>query len=229
MKNLLITVGIFGLILFVSCAKTVEGESNSWKRNTQKVSELKSLYPGLKKPLQMKMDEAQGMWNLAEGISDEDEKIEKMASANRIINSGFIKDLKDYDGRKKRLQELIVDVQSADLDANDRNAGMAAKDQAQDAMRDAERRLSSGAKSVSAANSLLKQILSDFNAANKNLKKVLASAESKQKKAQEADKKAAADKAAKEKAKTWKCEYCGKVNDTHAHECKGCGAGKPAS
>lgn len=226
MKRLLFSISLLSMLLMLTCSRSVEGETSAWKRNQTQVQDLISLYPGFQKPLQERLSKAEAAWNDAQSVSDEEKKIEAMAAANRLLTSDFIGQLKDFDRDKKKLQDLVLDAQGAGKDRSDQQMADAARQQANSAIQEADSRLRQGATSIAAANTVLRKIDGDFNAATKGLKKVISVAKKKQKQAdKEKSDQLDKEKEAK-KALTWKCSYCGKVNDSKHHECTGCGAGK---
>lgn len=227
-KTLIFAWAVLLIAISFGCKRSVEGESSAWKTNKEKVNGLMSRYPGMKPALQSQLDAATKKWETAEGISDEDKKIAAMSEANGMISGGWIGDLEDYDEDKQKLQDLIVEVQSGDLDKNDREAARTAKEQAQYAIQNADRSLQTGAGNASGAQAVMRSITSNFTAATKTLNKVLDRADSKKKEAEEDEKLAEDKEKEKEAAKTWVCSYCDRTNSSDDLSCKGCGADKSA-
>jgi hypothetical protein len=220
MKRKFVLLGLILGLLFASCSRSVEGETSSWTRNTQKIADLKALYPGMRAALDEKLREATSAWDAAQSVSGEDEKIKAMAKANGLISGGFISDLDNFSDKEEKLNKLILDVQAKAKGMENLSAANAARSQAQMALQDAKNRIQMGVGSSSEANTVMRKISSDLDAATKNLKSILDGF------AQEKKETENAKKAEEEKAQPWNCNYCGKSNTADALECGGCGAHK---
>lgn len=220
------------LLLVVGCSKTVEGETKSWKANTQKVEALMVEYPGMKPALEQRLEAAKTTWEEAEGMSG-DAQVDKMAAASSQLMGGFVGDLK---GLERKLEKLRKSRVGAAAKAGDESSRLAAKLAAEDAQKTIERvegMLKKGAADEAAATALMKKITADVKTAQSAVDKVSKADKSKTKAKAKTEKakteKAASDKAAAEaKAADWSCEYCGNANKHDATSCSGCGAARPS-
>ncbi|MEM7037187.1 MAG: hypothetical protein AAF570_09430 [Bacteroidota bacterium] len=138
-------------------------------------------YPKLKQPFDQQLAQAQKIWDEASNLSDEEKKIDQMANANRTLTKGFVGGIQDFERQRTKIKNLIIDVQRADLSPNERNAAATARDLANMAIREGERRLREGTKSISSANTMVRQINQDVQNATKGLKRILDTAKKKEK------------------------------------------------
>ncbi|HEY8379658.1 MAG TPA: hypothetical protein VIK91_24365 [Nannocystis sp.] len=210
------------MLVVGACSKTVEGESKKWTANTAKIAELSAMYPGFKDVLEARKAAAQKVFDAAEGLAEE-QKIEKMAEANRMLMAGFVDDLEDLEGEIKELRQKRAEAASK-ADSAELGAKVAA-DEVQQTLERVEAALKSGATDEAGANAVLKKIVADLKTAEEVVDKVL-KADQEKKDAAAAEKKAADEAKAAEEAKTapWKCEYCGSSNPHDETNCKSCGA-----
>lgn len=215
------------LLLGLGCKKSVEGETKSWESNQRKISDLKAQFPGFSKALDEQLQSAKSIWDNAASISAEDQKIAKMAEANRLLSGGWIGQLEDVEGKRRKIRDKIVDVKGLKMDENDRSAVFAASRNAEQNLTEVDERIRMGAMSASAAAPILSSVTNNLESAMKSLEKVESNINAKLKDAQKAEK-ADADKKAEEEKKNadWKCSYCSKTNPASATECGGCGAQK---
>lgn len=215
----------------VGCKKSVEGESKAWKRANQKVDELAVLYPTFKAALEEQRSAAKTAMDAANAISEEKEKIKKMAAANNMLTGGFVDQLGAIDATKKKLRDQIVKLAGAATDEADKASIKAATEQVERVLAEADATLARGAKTAVEANVLVKKVTGDLAAAEKTLAGVGKVAQDKQDKAAADEAAAAAAAAAKAKAAEppppWKCEYCGNENPPEVTTCGSCGAAKP--
>jgi hypothetical protein len=218
------------LLALGGCKKSAEGETASWAANTKTVAELKAQYPGFEPALQARLDEAQKLWDAAEGLSD-DAKVDKMAEANATLTKGFVGDLKALPGTMEELRKKRVEAAAQAGDESSRLGAKLAAEDAQKALDRAEASLKAGAKDEASAKAVLDKITADLKTASAAVDNVL-----------KADKKKTDDKAAKEDAKAaaaadakaaeeakvapWKCEFCETENKHDATKCESCGAPK---
>jgi colicin import membrane protein len=217
------------LLILPACSKSVEGESRRWEVNTSRVAELEAVYPGFKGALATRKANAQKLYEAASGLGEE-QKIEKLAEANKALMAGFVGDLVAIDDKIKKLRERRVEAAAETSEATKLAAQVAAED-AQKAIERAEAALKTGASDEASAAAVLKRVHADLDAAKAALDKVLKADKAKQEKAEAAEKEAEAAKAkaeAEEAAKVapWKCEYCSSENPHDATSCNSCGAPK---
>lgn len=223
MKSKLLMLSFLLVVLAMGCSRSVEGETKAWTRNQQTVKDLMTLYPRMGGALNEQLNKATSAWDAAQSVSGDDAKIEAMANANRLLNSGFVQDLSRFEKEEKDLQALIIDVQTNAKGSDDARSAFVVRDQANATLRQARMSIDNGAISAAQATVVMDKVTKDMAAATKNLKKVN---DGFKKKETSAQKEKAADKAA-EKAETapWTCSYCSKSNPADATECGGCGAG----
>lgn len=219
------------ILLVVGCSKTAEGETKSWKANTDKVEALMAEYPGMKPALEQRLEAAKETWAEAEGMSG-DAQVEKMAAANSELMGGFVGQLKGLDRKLKKLRESKVDAAAQAGDSSSRLAAKVAADDAQSTIERVERMLKEGAEDEAAATALMSKISADLKTAQSAVDRVTKADKNKRKaKAKDAkakDAKVKADKdAAEAKKADWTCQYCDKKNKHDARECSGCGAARP--
>lgn len=219
------------LLALGGCKKSAEGETAAWAANTKAVSELMAQYPGFKPALQARLDEAQKIWDEAEGLAD-DAKVDKMAEANSTLKKGFVGDLEALPKTMEELRKKRVEAAAKAGDESSRLGAKLAAEDAQKALDRAQATLEKGAEDEASAKAVLDKIEADLETATAAVNKVL-----------EADKKKADDKAAKDEAKAaaeadakaaeaakvapWKCEFCSTENKHDAAKCESCGAPKP--
>ena len=84
---------LISLLFLNACSSSVNSEQKRWERNLQQISNLKTKYPAFASLLAVKLEEAQKIADEAKGISDEKQKIEKIAQANQILEVQFVQDL----------------------------------------------------------------------------------------------------------------------------------------
>ena len=88
------------LSFFASCKKTVESEKKSWDLNLRLANELKYEFPSFSNVINEQIKIAETAMNEALAVSDEKMKIQKMADANSLLNSTFIRNLKEIKSLK---------------------------------------------------------------------------------------------------------------------------------
>jgi hypothetical protein len=107
----LLLAGAF-LALSAACGPSSEGESKTWTKNQELVTEHSKTWPGFKTVLEADQKEAKGMWEEAGKIGDEKQKAEKMKATNAFQNEmlsklGEIKSKNDsIDKTAKKLNKL---------------------------------------------------------------------------------------------------------------------------
>ena len=222
---------VAALLLFVSgCKKSVEGETKAWETNVAQVKELAAQYPGMKPALDARLAAAQKIHDAAEGLGDE-QKIEKLSEANTAIRKDFVSDLAGLDDKMKKLREARAEAAAKAGDESSRLGAKVAAEDAKGALDRADAALAKGASDEASAAAVVKKVVSDIDAAQSAVDKVV-KVDKDKKDDKEADAKAKADADAKAKADAdakvapWKCEYCGHENPHDAGKCEQCGAPK---
>ncbi|WP_428262386.1 zinc finger Ran-binding domain-containing protein [Haliangium sp.] len=236
-----VIVSLAALLCAAACSKSVEGEGKRWQRNLNSVKELSVLYPGFKGALEAQRATAEAAMKEAEAISGEEQRIEKMAAANQLLDGGFVGQLADVDRTTKKIRELIVTVSGKTKDEADRLSARQAAESAERVLSEVQTTLARGAPDPAAAAVVLKKVSADLRAATSNLDKVARAVRDKERKDEEANAKAGqgGDKAAAgatdpkgaggtaPAAATWTCEYCDHQNAAEATTCSNCGAARP--
>ncbi len=221
------------MLLLGGCKKSVEGELQAWKSNTEQVTALMAQYPGFKPALEQRVTKANELKNAADGLSG-DAQIEKLSEANSALMSGYVRDLKAIDESMKDLRTKRVEAASQAGDESSRLGAKVAAEDASKALDRAEKALAAGANDEASATAVVKSVKSDIETAAKAVESVLkADKNKKDEKAasvEASDAKAAAAKAeAEAKVAPWKCEFCGGENPHDEANCKSCGAPKSAA
>ena len=221
------------IVLTLGCSKTPEGETKKWDANKKEVNALMAQYPGMKAPLQARLDAATKTWDAASGMSG-DEQVKKMAAANSELMGGFVGQLGDVSDKLKKLRESAAEVTAKATDESSRQGAKVAAEDAKKTVDRVEKTLTTGAKDEAGATAVMKKVMDDIATSQSAIDKVAgADKEKTDKKEQEkADEKAAADKAAADKAAAdkaaadkvadWTCEYCDAVNKHDATSCTSC-------
>jgi len=101
--NIKKSIYILCTIFFISCGSSVEGEQQSWDRNSESIKEYTRLFPQYETDMTKQYDKAAIAMEAAKQISDEDKKIEAMSAANDLA-------LKGIAGKIMNLQEAMEDV-----------------------------------------------------------------------------------------------------------------------
>jgi hypothetical protein len=234
MQRTLAAIVILGLALagLPACKKTVEGENKRWTSTTRRVQELQALYPGFAAPLKDQLKKAEAVMEAAKGISDEQEKIKKMAEANALALEGFAGKLGDVERLQKQIREKVTTATTSVTDRNDRLAAKQAADDAQRALTSSDETLRRGATDSVGANAIVRRVESDLSTAERNLDRVISAAKARQKAAAAKTPEAKGGKAgaapgAPTAPAPWKCAYCSHSNDPKAAKCTNCGAPRP--
>lgn len=220
------------LLFTVACKKTVESEKKAWDRNLKKIEKLSFEYPNFKNVLQQQRIKAEAVMKAADAITKEEDKISKMAEANKTINAAFVSNLSSIKSKKQSLKEKIVQVKGMKMEMNERFAANRAISDADRAVMDAEDKIRQDIQNISQAESLTGLVLSDLKSAESGLEAVSRKIKDRiaAEKRIENEKKQVVQKeeaAKKELAKPIKCNYCGTLNPPTRSNCKSCGAPLP--
>jgi hypothetical protein len=222
-----LTYCFLALTVFAACKKSVKGESKRWERANQTVDELAVQYPGFKSALEEQRSKAKAAMEAAEKISDEEERIDKMSEANKLLTGGFIGQLGDVDKKEKKIRDEIVDAAGLAADEAARMSIQKAVEHAEHTLAEVDAVLKRGAPNKTEAAILLKKVTSDLNAAEKTLKRVTKGAEDKKAEAAEKGDVSGAPAAGEPEGATWTCAYCNTVNAAKRTTCSNCGADRP--
>lgn len=207
-----------------SCKRTVKGEESRWSSKNQTMKELAVLYPSFKAPLEARQAQAKTLYDAAQGVADEKERIGKLAEANDALGAGFVSELESIDGRIKRIRAKLVDISGAAKEAADQRRVEQTKQNVERALTEVAGRLKQGAPDASAADVVLRKVAGDLSAVEQQVAAAVPA-----KPAAEAKPGTTAPAAAPPvAAETWTCEYCNHVNEAGATKCSNCGAPRPA-
>jgi len=92
-------------LILQSCKSSVEGETSSWDSNSKKNVTLKQQYPQFTTAIDQQFEIARQQWVDAQAISNEEQKISAMSTANRTISSSFIDILSNMESQKRKLRD----------------------------------------------------------------------------------------------------------------------------
>jgi hypothetical protein len=230
MKNYFLLSLCALLFLATSCKKSVEGETKKFETNIKRLNDLMAQYPSFKTALESVKKDAQSKMDAASKVSGDDAKIKAMAEANSVASPQFVYQLADIEDQKNKLKSLITKATQNANDGNDREAARSARNNANDAIYDADRKLRDASVSnASDAEAVLRPVMSSLSSAMSDLNSVISTADGKKQaeKKAEKDNKAAEDtkKAEEEKkAAPVVCGYCKNSNPAGTAKCSGCGA-----
>ncbi|HOP63512.1 MAG TPA: hypothetical protein PK358_10140 [Spirochaetota bacterium] len=222
---LMITVMLFA----VSCKKTVESEQKAWEVNLRMANQLCYEYPNFDAVIKEQIKSAEMIMNEAKGISDEKSKIKRMADANSMLRSQFIRNLDEIKSLKQGIRTKSSDLRGMKLPYNEMMSANSAISEGQRAIYDSEMKIKRPVNSRSDAEALTNLVVSDLELAESGIEKMISTV-----KEREAEEKKVAQKAEEvkkteeqkkiEQAQPVKCQYCGVLNPPDAKTCKGCGA-----
>jgi hypothetical protein len=98
------------MVFSLACKKTVDSEKKAWEYNLKKMTELSYEYPTFKNVIMDQQKAAEALMNDSASISDEKAKIEKMASANSMLRSTFLRNLEKITDLKDSISRKAVQV-----------------------------------------------------------------------------------------------------------------------
>jgi len=150
------------LVAMIACKKSIEGETATWESNKTKLKKLKASYPSFAELLDKELKNAEAKWKEAQGISNEEEKIKKMAEANYTFNKGFVYELTNLESKMDNLsreaKELSNSITAKDvnLSKSDLKIVIAANDEIKETLLQVEKLLNKGVKSEDKAYTSIK-------------------------------------------------------------------------
>ena len=226
---------LVAIIAINACGPTVESSNEDWTKNQEAVNKLKTEYPVFVTLIDKKLEEAKAAWKAAEGISDEDKKLDKMVEANNILGSGTIGNLRNMKSeisslksRKDKLQRM--DFNSYKLENRTEDAIRSVKlaiDEAEKVIN-----MTSEKYAMETAKTQIDMAFTSLKDAYKEVDAVISLIDKEKAKVQKAkddevkkENQLKEDKLNEEKAKAdIKCAYCGTKNKYNAKKCSSCGA-----
>ncbi|MDF1547275.1 MAG: hypothetical protein P1P88_05605 [Bacteroidales bacterium] len=228
----LFTLFLITIFAINSCGPTLESENEGWQKNLDAVAKLKTDFPVFSPLIDKKLEEAKKTWEEAQGITNEDQKLDKMVAANNLLEAGPLGNLRNMKSRisgLKSKKESLMKLKTPDYKTEERaqNAFETVEKAIKKAdkvmyMTNDEFTLESAPgeidKAWTALNDAYKEveiIIDNINKANKAITDEKVKNEQTIK-----DEKAKTEEAKKDV----KCEYCGTPNASDFKKCKSCGA-----
>lgn len=225
---------VLSIFLINACGPTLESSQKSWNSNLKAIEKLKSEYPVFTPFIDQKLADAKKVWEQAQGISDEETKLDKMVEANNILSGGSIGNLRNMKSKMKELKREEENILKQQIDSTLIEKANTARRNARQAIEKAERLLAmsqsefdinSVSSKIDLAYNGLEDAKREVSIVAGLIKKVNDKIEAAKNK-KEQDLKAQQEKEEKAKAPI-KCEYCGTMNDAGSTKCKSCGAPLP--
>lgn len=213
------------LFLINACGPSVEGESKAWDKNVSNAEQAKKDFPNFASVIDTKLEEAKKIWEEAKGITEEEAKAEKMASANNLLSGGCV-------GNLISMKKKIKDVQTSldKLEKARRGKEGESKRYADDAIFDAEKAIKKAKEAIAGSS------CDEVTSAYKKLSTTVTDLSTALTKINAAEKKAAdstnvnsnnsnnTNTNTTAEPKMVKCEYCDTKNPETGDKCKNCGA-----
>ncbi len=227
----LFTLFVIGIFAINACGPTLESSNEDWKKNQEAMTQLKSDYAAFTPLIDQKLEEAKKAWDASKNISNEEEKLDKMVEANKILSKGSIGDLRNMkskiSGLKNKKESLMkMKVSSYQLEERAQDAFETVKK----AINKAEKVIYMGKDdfNIDEAPGKLDMTFTGLTDAYKEVEIIIdlidkendKITQEKQKKEQQINE----EKVKEEKAKAdIKCEYCGTMNKAGSTKCSSCG------
>ena len=227
----LFTLFVIGIFAINACGPTLESSNEDWENNQKAMTQLKSDYAAFMPLIDQKLEEAKKVWNTSQNISSEEEKLDKMVEANKILSSGSIGDLRNMkskiSGLKNKKESLMkMKVNSYQLEERAQDAFETVKK----AINKAEKVIYMGKddfnideapgkldRAFIGLTDAYKEVEIIIDLINKENNKITEEKEKKEQQVKEENKK-------EKKAKAdIKCEYCGTLNKAGSSKCTSCG------
>ena len=125
----LFTFLLIALFAINSCGPTLESENEGWQENLDAMAKLKTDYPAFTALIDKKIEEAKTIWDEAQSISDEEQKLDKMVAANDVLERGTMGNLKNMKSKisslkskKESLMKMKTDLGEKRAVFNNRNS-----------------------------------------------------------------------------------------------------------
>ena len=160
MKKL--TLFLLLIVAMIACKKSVEGETATWESNKNKLKKLKASYPSFAALLDKELKDAEAKWKEAQGISNEEEKIKKMAEANYTFSQGFVYELGTLEtkienlSKKSKKVSNSITAKDVNLSKNNLKTVIATNDEVKETLLTVEKLLNKGVKSEDKAYNSIK-------------------------------------------------------------------------
>jgi len=229
MKKLFIFF-VISTFAITACGPTLESSNENWTRNQEAMTKLKTDYNAYTPLIDQKLEEAKKVWDAAQGISNEEEKLDKMVEANQILSSGAIGNLRNMkskiSGLKTKKESLMkMKVSSYKLEERTQDAFETVKKSIKKAekviyiskddfdINEAAGKLDRAFTGLTDAYKEVEIIVDLINKENNEITQEKEKKEQQVKEEKEKEEKAKADK---------KCEYCGTMNKAENTKCSSC-------
>ena len=225
---ILFVISIFALN---ACGPTLESSNEDWERNQEAMTKLKADYSAFTPLIDQKLEEATKVWNVSQGISNAEEKLDKMVEANKILSSGAIGNLRNMkskiSGLKSKKEKLMkMKVSSYQLEERTQDAFETVKK----AVKKAEKviYMDKDDFDIDEASGKLDRVFTGLTDAYREVEIIVdlinkentEITQEKQKKEQQIEE----EKVKEEQAKAdIKCSYCGTMNKAENSKCSSCG------
>jgi hypothetical protein len=233
MKKLLSVLLIAILVVF-ACGPSLETENANWKKNLEAMELLKTEYPVYKALIEQKTEEAKKIWDEASKISNEDQKLDKIVSANNLLEENTIGNLRHMknkisDLKTKKESLLGMKTPNYQIEQRAKNAFVSVDDALKNA--DEVIYLNQQDIRIDEATSKIDKAWTSLNDAYKEVEIIIDNI-NRENKAIADEKNQTEQKLNQEKQKAdeavadIKCPYCGTMNVHDYKKCKSCGAPK---
>jgi len=223
-----ITLLLISLTFLVfSCKRTVEGEKNAFNSNVKDVKSLALDFPSFKSVIDEQVTKAEAAFKESENISNEEQKIAKMAEANSLLTSGFIYDLKKVKSMKTDVQSKIGKIKGLTLKDNDRSFAYEMINQANQTITTTNNMLMMQVMSIADAEVAAKKGVNELDLSLKNLDKIISSNQTQNNQTNNQNNNQNNQNNNQNNqttVKTVKCEYCATENESANSNCKNCAA-----
>jgi hypothetical protein len=230
-RNVVAVVSIALALAGTACKRTQEGESKAWDRNIVRAQELSALYPGFAPAIQAQLAKAKSAMDAARAVSSPEEAAKKMAEANSLLSGGFMGGLGGAEAKVKQVREKIAAASASVPAGPEAEAIRPVVAEAQRALGAVDEAFRRGASEPIAAAAIVRKADGELADAAASLDRVVDAAKKRQEAAKAAPGSAAtaagaASAAPKAVPATWKCSYCGRVQEGTGSRCSGCGAAR---
>lgn len=231
----LFTFFAISIFMLNACGPTLESSNEDWERNQKAMAQLKTDYTAFTPLIDQKLEEAKKVWDAAQGIANEEEKLDKMVEANQILSAGAIGNLRNMKSKISGLKTKKESLMKMDV------ASYKLEDRTQDAFESVKKAIKKAEKvmymtkddfNIDEAPGKLDRAFSGITDAYKEVEIIIGLINKEnnkiavEKKDQEQEIQNEKENIEKEKeAKAdYKCEYCGTMNKADNKKCSSCAA-----
>ncbi len=226
MKKITILMSILIIALF-SCGPSVEGESKNWKENIKQLKKLKKDYPAYASVIDENINMAEIVYNKAKSISEKEKKAEKMRTANDLLLSGCVGNIKNMKTKIAEINKKTDELNKLKIGKNEAEQ-ILIKETIKDAKKTNKKALKVlGVKPGKAGTNpcdFVSIAYKDLESSLKDVKNQIENIKEKEKDKKADEKKIKDNEKTKDTPKMVKCEYCDTKNEANKSKCKSCGA-----